>query len=336
VSARPIGLALVGCGAISDWHRRALAQVPELEIRAAVDPVAGRAEAVAKEAGAAAFPSLDAALEAGGFDAVLLMVPHHLHERLAVQVLTAGRHLMLEKPMAPSLDACERILAAARASGRVFMLAENAQYWPEVGIAKELLDAGAIGTPITAHVHLFFPPMPAYYGGDAPWRFDLAAAGGGVALDSGSHYLRPLRIWFGEIEEVVAAMERPEARMQGESLARALLRFRSGLVAGFDLLLTGAPAAPQDLFRLTGSQGEITIGLGVRLFDAANRRGVVVRPEVPQGYMLSYAGQLRDFARAVGTGAPLAAGPEVSLGELRTALAMARSARTQRWEKVWE
>jgi predicted dehydrogenase len=58
-------------------------------------------------------------------------------------------------------------------------------------------------------------------------------------------------------------------------------------------------------------------------------------PDTPQGYMLSYEGQFRDFARAVLEGTPLAAGPEVAVGELRTALAMARSAETRRWEKVF-
>jgi predicted dehydrogenase len=134
---------------------------------------------------------------------------------------------------------------------------------------------------------------------------------------------------------VVAAMERPFAKMEGESLARALLRFRSGTVATLDLLIQGGPFAPQDLFRVTGTTGEITVSAGVKLYDAANPRGAVVRPEQPQGYMLSYDGQLRDFARAIREGAPLEAGPEAALGELRTALAMERSAQTKRWEKVF-
>ena len=141
---------------------------------------------------------------------------------------------------------------------------------------------------MTAEAQLFFPPIPAYYGGPAAWRLDKQATGGGVAVDTGSHYIRPLRVWLGEIEEVVAAMERPFAKMEGESLARALLRFRSGVVATLDLLLHDAPLAPQDLFRITGTRGEITIGLGVKLFDAAHRKGAAVRPEEPQGYLLSY------------------------------------------------
>ena len=331
-------LALVGCGAISEWHRTAIAQVPEIEITATVDVDLARAEAAAKDTGARAFSSLDDALAQGDFDALDLMLPHHLHEPVAIQALESGRHVMLEKPMAPTPEACERILAAAEKTDGIFMVAENAQYWPEVLIAKNLIDSGAIGDVLTARAQLFFPPMPAYYGerdGQASWRLDKQAAGGGITIDTGSHYLRPLRIWLGEIDEVVSAMAHPYAGMQGESLVRSLLRFRSGQVGSFDLLLSKAPIAPQDMFRITGTEGEISIGMKVMLYNSENRRGIAAEPETPQGYMLSYRAQFSDFANAALRGTALAAGPEVSLGELYTALALERSAQSGRWEKVW-
>ena len=153
-------------------------------------------------------------------------------------------------------------------------------------------------------------------------------------LDTGSHYLRPLRMWLGEIEEVVSVMSHPYAEMQGESLVRSLLRFRSGQLASFDLMLSQAPIAPQEMFRITGSEGEITIGMKVMLYNEQNRRGVAAQEETPQGYMLSYRAQFRDFANAALRGEALAAGPEFSLGELYTALALERSAQSGRWEKV--
>jgi UDP-N-acetyl-2-amino-2-deoxyglucuronate dehydrogenase len=332
--AEKLSLALVGCGAISAWHRNAIANIPEIEITACVDVDPMRARAAADPLGARAFSSLDDALASGAFEAVDLMLPHDLHEDVATRCLEAGCHVVLEKPMAPTVDACARILAVAERSPGVFMLAENAQYWPEVLIAQQLIADGAIGSVVTAHVHLFFPPMEMYYGGDAPWRMERARAGGGVSIDTGSHYIRPLRMWLGEIDEVVAAMERPYDRMEGESLTRALFRFVSGQVVSFDLLLTDAPVGPQDIFRITGTAGEILIGMKVRLVDAQNREPVVVQPDTPQGYMLSYEGQFRDFASAVLDGTPLAADPAFAVGELRTALAMARSAHTRRWEKV--
>ena len=66
-------------------------------------------------------------------------MPHHLHEPVAVEALGAGLHVLLEKPLAPTLDACDRILAAADAAGTVFMVAENAQYWPEVLTVRDLI-----------------------------------------------------------------------------------------------------------------------------------------------------------------------------------------------------
>ena len=72
------------------------------------------------------------------FDAAIIAVPHHLHEPIATEALNAGLHVMLEKPLAPTVDACDRILAAANAAGTVFMVAENAQYWPEVLTVRDL------------------------------------------------------------------------------------------------------------------------------------------------------------------------------------------------------
>ena len=330
-------VALVGCGAISQMHLLGIREgAPRTDVVAAVDPDVARAAELAASTGAQAYGSLDEALGAGGFEAVLLLLPHALHEDVALRCFAAGKHVLLEKPMAPDPEACARILEAARRAGTVFMVGENAQYWPEVMTARDLLAEGVIGDVVTARACIFFPPLASYYGGERPWRFDLAAAGGGIAVDTGSHWIRPLRMWLGEVDEVVAALGRPFAAMEGESLVRALLRFRSGVVASFDALLSEAPLAPELLFRITGSAGEITIdGLGrVLVYDGADRKG---RPAAePQGYMKSYGGELGDFERAVLDGAPLAAGPEEALGELRAALAMYRSARSGRWEKVWD
>jgi predicted dehydrogenase len=267
-------------------------------------------------------------------DAVAILVPHHLHEPLAIQAFAAGCHVFLEKPMAPTLAACERILTAARAVGTVFLLAENAQYWPGVLRARQLLDEGAIGQLITARAWSCTPPAGGFFAGDAPWRFSLAAAGGGVAIDAGSHFLRPLRLWCGEITEVVAVTARLHPEMEGESLCRALCRCAGGLVASFDALLGTLPGSPVPRFQLTGTTGEIVIdGADVRLFGTTGGAGTVVGRS---DYLKSYEGEWRDFEAAVLDGTPLAAPAPYALGELRAALAMYRSAASRRWEPVWD
>jgi len=177
--------------------------------------------------------------------------------------------------------------------------------------------------------------MPQFYGGPNAWRLDNAVAGGGIALDTGSHWIRPLRMWLGEVDEALGALGRPWAAMQGESLVRALLRFRTGVVASLDGIMKEPPFVPEPMFRLTGTRGEITVertGHAV-LWDAAHPDG----QEAGEGggYLRSFHGEMADFEAAVLDGTPLAAGPESAVGELRTALAIYRSAETGRWEKVW-
>lgn len=75
------------------------------------------------------------------------MVPHHHHESCTVQCLEAGKHVLLEKPLAHTLDSCRRLLAAAEGSDRVFMVGENSSHWPEVVEAKKLIESGVIGEP---------------------------------------------------------------------------------------------------------------------------------------------------------------------------------------------
>lgn len=71
-------------------------------------------------------------LEWGEFDAAVLMVPHHLHEPYASACLRAGVHVLLEKPLAHTLDSCQQLLEVADQSDCVFMVGEQSPFWPEV------------------------------------------------------------------------------------------------------------------------------------------------------------------------------------------------------------
>ena len=334
---RDLKMAMVGCGRIAQLHLDGIAKgAGRTYVTAAVDPDATAAHEVARRTGAAVFPSLDQALAAEDFDAVDIMTPHDSHEHLAAQAFAAGKHVLLEKPMAIELDACDRILAAARAAGTVFMVAENSQYWPEVIESARLITEGAIGKVVTARASFVTALDPHWYPEDS-WRFERARAGGGVLIDGGAHWIRPLRMWLGEVESVVATTSRVVPNMQGESQGHALLRFDTGMVASFEALTIDAPLWNGPWWRVTGESGEIIVHGGfdgrVTLIDRQHPRGIVIAGE--RGYAASFGPELEDFEAAVLDGRELVAGPERSLGELRTALAIYRSAASGAWEPVW-
>ncbi len=338
--SQKLKIALVGCGGIAQAHWGGIQKhATQLVVSAVVDTDPARAAAMAEQTGGQPFASLESALAAGDFAAVDIMLPHNQHEAAAVAAFAASKHVVLEKPMSTDLASCARILAAAAQAGTVFMVAEQAQYWPDARQVQGLIQAGAIGEIITARAY-FGGPAPATIPDPKPWRYELAQAGGGITIDGGAHWLRPLRMWLGEITEVSAVTGRPLAEMEGESFTRALLRFESGVVALFDALHGGAVLGPGEEFRITGTLGEILLERGrhgrLLLFDKAHPDGQVLGINLWEGRQAGFGYELADFAQAVLAGTPLAASPSYSLGELRTALAIYRSAKSKQWEKVWD
>ncbi len=331
-------LALVGCGNIARAHWRGVSRLaPRIEVTAVVDSDAAQAAAFAERIGVPAFANLGDALAGAQVEAVDLMVPHDLHEPLTLQALAAGRHVLLEKPMAPTLAACERMLAAARAVQRVFMVNEQAQYWPDVHAVKGLLDAGIIGRALNVRTWFVDRTPVVQQPAPRPWRYDHLRAGGGITMDGGSHWLRPLRLWFGEIERVCAVRSRPVELMDDESQLQGLLRFRNGVTVSFETLLHDGPMAPLEDFRITGTAGEIVVESGatgrVLVFDTEHPAGRVFMTTMP-GRVDAFGYALRDFGDAVLDGKPPAATAEYSLGELRAALALYRAAGSDRWEST--
>ena len=337
--ADKVTLCLVGCGNIARAHWRGIRyHAPKIDVTAVVDANVESAEAMAERTGAKAFSSLGQALAEGGFDAVDIMLPHDLHEQAATEAFAAGKHVVLEKPMAHTLESAERILALAAKADGVFMIAEQAQYWPDVAKAKQLIDDGAVGEVLAARA-CFYDPLRHDPQAPKPWRFDLARAGGGIVIDGGAHWIRPLRMMLGEIDEAIGVAGSHVPGMEGESWAQALFRFRSGVTATFNMLLYDSPVGATHDFRITGTAGEIIIEHGregrLLLFDKANPDGKEVMRAFP-GKVDSFGAELHDFSLAVLDGKPLEAEPAFSLGEMRTALALYRSIASRRWEKVWD
>lgn len=337
---KTLNIALVGCGGIAQAHWHGIqAHVPQLRVTATVDANPELAQEMARKTGGKPFTSLAEALQQEGlFDAVDIMVPHNLHEEMALAAFAAGKHVVLEKPMGHTLESADRILAAARAAGTVFMVAEQSEYWPDARKIRELIQEGAIGEVITARAVFTNPKGDT--SGPKPWRFVLEQSGGGITMDGGAHWIRPLRMWLGEIDSVVAVTGRPVAEMEGESFTRALLQFESGTVAVFDAWRAGKVHAPGDEFRVTGTLGELVVERGgqdrLLLFTSEFPEGKTLWDQKSEGRASAFGYELLDFTQAVLEGTPLAATPEYSLGELRTALAMYRSAETRKWEKVWD
>jgi predicted dehydrogenase len=230
VTVRRLRTALIGCGKVGQIHAAALRDLPESEFVAACDADPDRAEAFVARFGAArAYSDVATMLKDADAEAVVIGTPHPMHAGPAILAAEAGAHVLVEKPMAASLDDCDAMLAAARRAGVALGVISQRRLYEPVLRMKAAIDAGKIGAPVLGVFQMYSWREPAYYRSD-PWRGRWDTEGGGVLVNQSPHQLDLLQ-WLmgGEIDEISgfwANLNHPEIEV--EDTAVATVRFRGG------------------------------------------------------------------------------------------------------------
>jgi predicted dehydrogenase len=225
---RRIRTAIIGCGKVGHIHAHALGSLPESEFVAVCDAQQARAQSFADQYGVRAFDSVPELLSRADVEAVTICTPHPLHEEPCVQAATAGVHVLIEKPMASSLEACDAMLEAADKRGITLGVISQRRLFEPVQRMKAAIDAGKIGKPMLGTFSMFSWRDQAYYESD-PWRGKWATEGGGVLVNQSPHMLDMLQWFMGEIDEISGYwgnLNHPYIEVEDTGLA--MIRFRSG------------------------------------------------------------------------------------------------------------
>ena len=220
-----LGVGILGAGFFGAYHARAIAALEGVHVVAACAEDLSLAEAFTAEHGGKAFSDWRAMLEDKSLDAVAITAPHHLHCQLAVAALQAGKHVLLEKPMALSVAVGSRIIASAEASRGKLMVGQIMHFvWPCL-VARQILDRGDLGKPITGSSSLLKIWMESNRKG---WHLD-PATGGGMLMTAGIHALDQL-VWLmdSRVSSVSAAVSTSFHDQKADDSAMMLLRFADG------------------------------------------------------------------------------------------------------------
>ncbi len=184
-------LALIGCGGMSRAHARRFHVLKDrLQVVAAVDVDESKARATA-DLLEGARPETDFRRVIDDVDAALLVLPHHLHHPVGTACLAAGKHVLLEKPMANSERECLDLIAASEKTGRILMIAYCMRFHPLVSRMKELLDQKTFGDVF--QVSLWTEQLTQYP--PDHWASRAATLGGGQLFSHGCHYIDIL-LWY--------------------------------------------------------------------------------------------------------------------------------------------
>ncbi len=142
-----LNICVVGAGLLGARHTRVFHEQADTQVTAIVDVNLARGAEVAGRYGAAAFPSLSAALGTAAIDAVAIATPDHLHHDVFVEALRAGKHALVEKPLATTAAEARSMAEAATASGRAAMVNYSQRYAADYAWIQRQIETGAIGSP---------------------------------------------------------------------------------------------------------------------------------------------------------------------------------------------
>lgn len=226
-----IGVGILGAGFFGAYHARAIAAAKGARLVAVSAEEQSLADAFAAVHGGTPYGDWRAMLDDKAVDAVAITAPHHLHCPFAVAALRAGKHVLLEKPMALSVAECSQIIAAAAESGAKLMIGQIMHFALPCLVAREIIDRGDLGRPVTGSSSLLKTWMETNRRG---WHLD-PATGGGMLMTAGIHALDCL-VWLmnGRVSSVSAAAAAAFHDQRADDSVMMLLRFadhRFGQVA---------------------------------------------------------------------------------------------------------
>jgi UDP-N-acetylglucosamine 3-dehydrogenase len=213
VGGNPLKIGVVGVGVMGSNHARVLSEMAGVELVGVVDPDRKQREFVARTLGCAEFADLQA-LIGSGVDAVSIAAPTHLHHDIALTCIARGLHVMVEKPIAPTVEEGRAIVAAARRASVTLMIGHVERFNPAVeSIKRAIKDQDILSIAIT-RVGPFPPRM----------------SNVGVVIDLAVHDIDLIR-WFTDSEIVEIQPQLSSAVAEREDIALLQFRTASGVLA---------------------------------------------------------------------------------------------------------
>jgi predicted dehydrogenase len=261
-----VRFGIVGCGTAALPVCEAIVGSPFTELVAVYDVNKELANDISQRFHLPSTETLDELLENQRIDAVYIAVPHYLLASLTYQALKAGKHALTEKPLALSLEEVDRLIDLANKQQLALGVFFEMRYASAHAIARELIEAGAIGEIVGIHLQtLIDKPLTYWQSGYTgrsvdPWRGMKAQAGGGVVLMNTSHLLDALIYITGlTVTGVSGEIGNLVSNVEVEDMAAATLRFNNGAIGS---LIAGAHisgAQNEERGCIYGTEGQIRL-----------------------------------------------------------------------------
>jgi UDP-N-acetyl-2-amino-2-deoxyglucuronate dehydrogenase len=341
---RALNFGIVGCGRIASRHADAIWARGDSRLVAVCDSDAARAARMASQYSCESHSDYAEMLSRDDLDVVCICTPSGMHASQGIEAARAGKHVVVEKPMALTLEDADALRRACDEAGVKLTVVLQNRYNAAMRRLREAADAGKMGKLLLATATVRWYRPQEYYSGDnwhGTWAMD-----GGALMNQAIHHIDAMQWMMGEAESVFAYTGTLAHEMEAEDTGIGVVRFRSGSLGSVEGSTITYPANIEGSLALFAQRGSVKIG-GNSLDridfwkvegELEHEREILRRQELdpPPSRYLSHSLVLDDMVRAIREdGAPATDGVE-GRKSLALVLAFYRSARESREVKVSE
>lgn len=250
-------IAVFGTGFWSQFQIGAWQEFPEVEVVALYNRTLEKAQAVGERFGIKhCYNDPEQIFLNHEVDIIDIITDVDTHCRFVEMAAKYGKHVITQKPMAPSLEQAERMMAATKAAGVKYYCHENYRWQPQFRRIKEILDSGVIGQPYRCKSN-FNTAFPLFE--TQPFLAELEQF---ALTDQGSHQFDVLRFMFGEPESLYCITQQINPTIKGEDVATTMIKMKSGVVCEQEISFTSRlerEIFPQTLMLIEGSKGSVKV-----------------------------------------------------------------------------
>lgn len=248
------GFGIIGCGMISRFHARAVADLENARVVACFDTFPAAADKLAAEIGCQAYHDLEAMLADPQVTVVVIGTPSGAHLEPALAAARAGKHVIVEKPLEITLARCDAIIAACREHGVKLSAIFPSRFHDSSLALRRAVDAGRFGRLTLGDAYVKWYRTQQYYDSGA-WRGTWELDGGGALMNQAIHSVDLLTWFMGPVAEISAAADTlAHERIAVEDAAVAALRFQNGALGVIEATTAAYPGYLKKI-ELHGSQG---------------------------------------------------------------------------------
>ena len=268
-----ITYAVIGCGMISKYHIAAIRACPDATLAGVCGRDPEKTARFAEEIGTRAYPDTQAIWDDETVQAVCVCTPSGLHAKFALEAIEHGRHVLVEKPIALTMEECDQIIRRARAKKVLVSVISQLRFSPAVQQVKHAMDRMVLGKLVCADLYMKYHRSQAYYNSGA-WRGTKALDGGGALMNQGIHGVDLLQYLAGPITTIYARAKTMTRSIEVEDTLCAVTEFKNGAM-GVIQATTGIYSGFSRRLELCGENGTIILEEDrILLWDVADDKGL--------------------------------------------------------------